>query len=169
MPYDCREAANFVLDRADELGLPVTNFHLNKVLYFCHGWWMTEFGGEPFIDQEFEAWQHGPVVRTLYQQFRSFGKEPIAGRATKLDSATGSKIVVRYRFSNFEADFASQVMDFYIQMPFSRLYEVAHVKDGPWDRVWHHDSLSNPGMIIPNELIRDFFDSWNFRIRRRVT
>lgn len=87
-PYDARAAANFVLDRADALKLGISNMHINKILYFAHGHFLAH-KHKRLIDQEFEAWEHGPVVQDLYHRFKKFGKNAITERATILDKRTG--------------------------------------------------------------------------------
>ena len=67
--YDARAVANFLLDHADARGLSLTQLMLLKLLYFSHGWYLNRFKS-PLVENEFEAWEHGPVIREkLFQRF----------------------------------------------------------------------------------------------------
>lgn len=39
--HDGREVANYILDYADDNGIPVTNLGLQKITYFCHARFLT--------------------------------------------------------------------------------------------------------------------------------
>jgi uncharacterized phage-associated protein len=87
-PYDSRIVANYLLDLASDRKLTLTQLVLYKILYFAHGWYLSSFD-KPLLTQEFEAWQLGPVVKVLRDQFEKFGKRPITERAEKLNIYTG--------------------------------------------------------------------------------
>jgi uncharacterized phage-associated protein len=49
---------------------------LQKLVYLAHGWCLA-VTGNPLIEDEFEAWEFGPVDRKLYQALRRYGAGPV--------------------------------------------------------------------------------------------
>jgi len=68
-------AAHFI-----ELGLEqsktVTPMKLQKLIYLAHGIHLARFD-TPLINEDIEAWSYGPVIRTVYDAFKSWGNQPI--------------------------------------------------------------------------------------------
>jgi len=62
--YDARIIANALLDIADEQNRSLSITSLLKILYFSHGWYLAKYD-KNLIAHEFEAWQHGPVIRVV--------------------------------------------------------------------------------------------------------
>jgi uncharacterized phage-associated protein len=156
MTYDAREIANFVLDRCDELGRDISNLSLQKIVYFCHVFVLTVLQ-RPLIGEEFEAWEWGPVMPYLYREFKSFGDGRISRRATKLDRASGARIVANYAIDKEILALLTEVVDMYSQLPAYRLVQISHIKGSPWDQVWNHGKKINAGMRIPNALIAEYY------------
>ena len=92
MPYPANAVANELIDRAAESGTPLTQINIQKLVYFAHGWNFAWFD-KPLSEEHFEAWQYGPVVRTLYRQFRRFGSERITEKAVDLSFNSLGNIV----------------------------------------------------------------------------
>ena len=63
-----------ILAAGDESDM--TNMKLNKLLYYAQGIHLARTGHPLFRDQ-IEAWQHGPVVPSVYQQYKEFGAGPM--------------------------------------------------------------------------------------------
>lgn len=151
---DVRAIANIVLDRADELGRPISNMALNKIIYFVHCDHLID-RGEPLVSAKIEAWQHGPVFREVYQEFKRWDDNPIQTRATKVDPISGERVFARVTFGSDEKSYINNLIDRYIGFTAAQLRAISHREGGPWHRVWAHDGRSNPGMRISNELIRE--------------
>lgn len=154
--FDGRAVANFILDVSSQNGREITNLALQKIVYFCHVWSLVLLG-RPLIKQEFEAWKHGPVLQYLYHQFKNCDRRPINERAQKLDQATGSQVVVEYRFDSDIESLLHKVVVTYSRFSAGELVEISHEKGGPWDKVWNHQGQVNPGMRICNQEIVDFY------------
>ena len=71
-PLRAAEAAEYLLRAAHEHGSFISNLKLQKMLYYAQGWHLALRGG-PLFPERFEAWVHGPVVRSVYQQYKGFG------------------------------------------------------------------------------------------------
>ena len=71
---------NFIIDKLTRSGVrDLTNLKLQKLLYFAYGLHLVLFEKPLFEDEYFEAWQYGPVLRSVYKEFKNFGKDnPIA-------------------------------------------------------------------------------------------
>lgn len=162
MQYDGRGIANFVLDRADSHGLGLTNLHINKIIYFAHGRFLA-LQERPLIAQQFEAWEHGPVVQDLYHQFKKYGSDVILGRANRLNRQTAQYEIAPYKITSEDAEILAPLVEFYMRIPALVLSNWSHKKGSPWYRTWHYNDRSNPGMVIPNELIAAWFTSENAR------
>jgi uncharacterized phage-associated protein len=158
MAYDARGIANYLLDYAESKRQPVTIMSLLKILYFAHAWHLAKTG-EPLVGQPFEAWQYGPVCRVVYDQFKGAGKAPVEGRATALNVSTASFETASYDPVDTETrKLLRQVFDSYSHLHAFRLSELTHEKGSPWETVWEAASRrAVPGMVISNELIREWF------------
>jgi uncharacterized phage-associated protein len=130
---------------------------LQKIAYFAHGLHLASHGA-PLVKQPFEAWEHGPVVRVVYDAFRSAGDAPIAARATRLDPVTREVHVVTPDFPEDTAWFVEQVVRRYGHIHASELRRMTHEEGGPWHQVWHSPSgRITLGMRIDNEAVRRHF------------
>ncbi len=157
MAHDARAVANFLLDCAEGQGKRLTIMALIKIIYFAHGWHLAR-SGAPLISNPFEAWQHGPVVRVVYDCFSDHGSHPITSRATRFDPISQAHEVVRSSFTVEEAALLGDVFKAYGWLDAFRLSEITHATGSPWDRVWNaSDGKITLGMRIPNESIRQHF------------
>lgn len=158
---DARELANFLLDAAEEMKTTLSVTSLLKIIYFAHGWHLAEFE-EPLIGQPFEAWQHGPVVRVVYDSFKRESGKAIKIRATKVDPKIGKYVVCNYSFDKAKREFLRRILVSYSRHHPYTLSEMTHDPLSPWTEVWEKSEFeSTPGMRINNESIRSYFLTLN--------
>ncbi len=63
--------SNNILLRAKQEHIKVTPMKLQKLLYYVCVKYAKETGESP-ISEQFEVWQYGPVVPSVYYEFKSF-------------------------------------------------------------------------------------------------
>jgi uncharacterized phage-associated protein len=68
MMLSIESLTNVILSMCDE----VSNKKLQKLAYYVYAWYMTLYGVK-IANMEFEAWEHGPVCRKLYNKYRCYG------------------------------------------------------------------------------------------------
>jgi uncharacterized phage-associated protein len=156
--FDARGIANLILDRTDGAGLAITNMAINKLIYFAHAWFLATFQ-RPLVIQQFEAWQHGPLVQDVYHSFKKYGDRPIRDRAEKLDRETVQYVKCEVDVRGNDLELLHRVIDNYATIPATKLRAMTHVSGGPWDRVWNYEGHSNPGMVIPDDMIAEYFSA----------
>lgn len=155
--FDARAVANFVLDAADQLSLPVFATTLLKVVYFAHGWHLAKFQ-VPLVAQPFEAWQHGPVVRVIYDQIAQPDRAPIRKRLRIFNASTAAYEEPRPNLSAASASLVRAVVAAYsVHHPYL-LSEMTHEEGSPWVAVWEASLRGQlPGARIEDEDIREYF------------
>ena len=164
-PYDARAVANLILDFGESRKLRLTQLSLYKILYFAHGWYLVKTG-EPLITQDFEAWEFGPVVKVLREEFRGFGKQRIAGRAHRLDIFSGERSVVEPLLAQEDRDFVESILGAYQSYHAWRLSEMTHEIGSPWDKVWNaSEPIGRLGLRITNAEIKAHFDRLPERVQ----
>jgi uncharacterized phage-associated protein len=53
-----------------------TPLHIVKLVYLCHGW-MLGIRRRPLINETPTVGQFGPVVRSIYDEYKVYGSDPI--------------------------------------------------------------------------------------------
>lgn len=129
---------------------------LQKLIYFCHAWHLVKTE-QPLIKQNFEAWEHGPVLQFLYREFKECGSSPIKKRATKMDKYTGLRELASDEIGEETQEIIESVLAFYGRLSAAKLREISHAEGGPWDEVWNHSNVINPGMKIDNRNILRYY------------
>lgn len=158
MSFDARSIANFMLGCAQSDGIDLTSMSLLKILYFGHAWHLAKFR-EPLVAQPFEAWQHGPVNRVVYEQIKKFGKKPVTERLVMLDPVSVKFVAAKANFDAETEKFLMNIYSYYGKFHAFKLSEMSHVQGTPWEVIWSQaESKAVPGMWIPDELILEWFE-----------
>lgn len=157
-PYDARAVANVLLDMAEQRKVACTQMLLYKLIYFSHGWYLSLFD-QPLIRQDFEAWQRGPVVKVVRDEFRQYKDRPIKNRAHKLDIRTGQRQLVDPAILPEDAEFISHVFSSYYHYGAWNLSEMTHEPGSPWDKLWNSpEPIGRLALRIRNPDIKSHFD-----------
>lgn len=130
------DVAGFFLARPeDEL---LSHLKLQKLLYYAQGFYLANFDRPLFLD-EIYAWQHGPVVKSVWDQF-----------GDKYRGGVGIPPLEEVVDLNEEtASFLEEVWLAYGQFSAWRLRELTH-ETGPWK-----NALINS--VISHDSMRDWF------------
>lgn len=142
MGYNVEDVANLLLVSAENIGDGelMTNMKLQKMLYYQQGFHLAYFNTDLF-DNEIEAWMYGPVVKAIYEKYKSYGKSGIQGDRTN---------IMTFKDKMEEALFA-EVNKVYGRYSAIGLKDMTH-QERPWQSV-----PIGEGSIIPKETIKEFF------------
>jgi len=157
MPFSAAAVANEFLHLAYRDKETITPLKMQKLVYFAHGWHLA-ITGKPLLQEPIQAWQYGPVISSLYQQFKECGSSPITFPASILTQ--GSYLPAELDREGNPADVAmarqiiERVWKQYHRYSASALTTFTHSDDTPWALVPTKDL---PEQIIPNDSIRNYF------------
>lgn len=71
--YTANDIADWFLRSVDrEAGDSITHLKLQKLVYYAEAWSKTVLDKELF-EEDFQAWAHGPVVRSVFDRFNGSG------------------------------------------------------------------------------------------------
>ncbi|MBR5364369.1 MAG: DUF4065 domain-containing protein [Oscillospiraceae bacterium] len=160
--YSAHIVACFVINYSQQINTPVTNLKLQKILYFIQAHFLTKFNRPCFIE-DIEAWSLGPVVPSVYHEFKSYGAGFIPYISTKYPiNAFGGRLVSRagrisVELKPKEISFPDQsiiklIVDKLSRYPASTLINITH-NQAPWRNAYHHGKKT-----ISNESIKNYFE-----------
>lgn len=100
-----KNVARWFVNRADRsAGDVVTHLKVQKLVYYADAWHLAYFD-RPLFSEDFQAWAHGPVLRSLYEKYRgnSWDALPVEKGAMP-DSATQDLLEAIYQsYGQFSA------------------------------------------------------------------
>lgn len=159
-PYDAKAVANYFLEK----GKPISQMKLHKLIYYAQGWNLA-IRGEPLLNEAIEAWDYGPVVPSIYHEFKDLGSSRIDRKATSLEVLNDDFVPDVRRFApRIDPDDAQtrklldRVWDVYGRFSALQLSEMTHRAGTPWTVTREaHPKLK--GVDIRNEVIREYFEA----------
>lgn len=158
--YESKAVANYFLSLAKNDCIDVSPMKLLKILYYAHGWHLA-ISGRPLLDEKVEAWKFGPVVPSVYHEFKGFGLNPISRPARKLSIAKGELVTETPEICPSgvaESVLKKLVWGVYGKLSAATLSNLTHQPDSPWYEVWFNRGGSHiKGTDIPDDLIQDYF------------
>lgn len=152
--YSPKSIANYFIDLAKAKGERISPMKLQKLVYYAIGWY-AGYTGRPLVDEPVEAWQYGPVLPSLYHEFKKFGSGQITEKATYLDDNLDFVEVPPPDDPNVRK-FLDNIWSNYGHFTAIKLSEMTHAAGGPWDSTWS-ESLGVRGTDIPLERIQQYF------------
>ena len=64
--------ANYFLSCSYANNTPLDPLKLMKLVYFSYAWYLY-FTQKDLFDEEIQAWKHGPVIQSIFHEFKHFG------------------------------------------------------------------------------------------------
>lgn len=95
MAYSAMAVANAFIKRAKEGGLrDLSPMKLQKLMFYAQSWFLKYRNMQPLMDDSFCRWTYGPVIPSLYHEFKHYGASPIAdfGSHVTRDESGGFRI-----------------------------------------------------------------------------
>ncbi|KPH49792.1 hypothetical protein HPU229336_05320 [Helicobacter pullorum] len=133
---DALELSNYIIKNSKK-GL--SNLELQKTLYFTELAYIKKFDRHLIAD-DFEAWQYGPVVRSVYCEYRNYGANSIEKPENENLSS---------QLSKEELEIIDNTITECNSKSYWELVERSHRKDG----AWFHSFKDNKKEIIDKYLI----------------
>jgi len=134
-------AEYFLTSVDEEAGDSLSNLKLQKLCYYSQGYHLAMFGS-PLFPEAIEAWEHGPVVPSLYREYKQYKASAIPRPADfdpeQIDTEVRSLL--------------DEVYSVYGQYSATKLRNMTHA-EAPW-----RDAYAKfPSCIITHEAMMDFF------------
>ena len=67
------DLAHIITYKINSAGDEISHKKLQKLLYYVEAWYLVYFEGQPLIDEDFQAWIHGPVLPSIYAKLKEHG------------------------------------------------------------------------------------------------
>jgi prophage ps3 protein len=131
------DLAAHVSNRCMDLDMPTTHFKLQKMLYILEVKSLIH-SGKSLIDENFEAWEYGPFLRSVYDKYSY-----MAACEIKVRQKTNHEL---------PSDQRNAIINNIDELAKMNLWELAQISmeaDTPWAKVYEKDKE----VKIPNQLI----------------
>lgn len=136
------DLAAHVINRCIDLDMPVSNLKLQKMLYFLDINFLINFD-KKLIDEDFEAWQYGPVLKDVYDKYSFF-----AASSIRIRQKPENDLPEEYKNSIINN------IDHLAKIDAWALVEYSHRDNTPWSKVYRNGAGNH--QKIPNELLREY-------------
>ncbi|MDQ1637556.1 MAG: hypothetical protein QOF62_895 [Pyrinomonadaceae bacterium] len=133
-------AAYFLAKAAQEDGEFISNLKLQKLLYYAQGSHLALDKG-PLFPESTSAWNHGPVVTSVYHKYKEFGASPLSP-PEDFDVS---------QYSEELQEFLDEVYSVYGQFSAGKLRKMTH-EEPPWI-----EAFENNRGTISRETMKTFF------------
>ncbi len=66
-----------IINHKDNINNHLTHIHLQKIMWFCYIENFKSGNKKALVDEEFQAWGYGPVLVSVYEEYREYGNKNI--------------------------------------------------------------------------------------------
>jgi uncharacterized phage-associated protein len=153
------EVSNIILTHFDYAGDLITNKKLQKLLYYVEAWSLVYHSS--LIEDDFEAWVHGPVVPDVYQAFKGFGYSPIRNEYSEGQSASDKMrfLLGSAKLEQEQKDIIFAVLNKYGSLTSYQLETLSH-SEKPWMEARKGLSdFDHSSAIIDKGLMKEYYSS----------
>ena len=161
--YTPSHIANFFIDREIK---KITNLRLNKYVYFAYGFALAILDREIF-HEPIQAWKFGPVIPSIYHEFKHFGFKSIDQKSYIYDYHDEVDFIPRVNKKE-DPELWKLLKSVYKKIsPFSSkdLILITHARGSPWSQSWKEESFNQE---IPKETIKDYYENIKKRDLEKV-
>lgn len=133
MIYNAKSIGNYFLHLADIKQIPISPIKLQKLVYYANGW-HAGYAGTPLIDESIKAMPFGPIIPSLFQEFKSFGSSPINRMGMSLNAQATELVPESKPEDPAVLAFLRNIWNAYASLPDRALSDMITAPGGPWQQ-----------------------------------
>jgi len=122
-------------------------------------WSLVHLGG--LLKEDFEAWVHGPVIPSVYREYKPFGYKPIIVDY-ECDESPGERyehLIKAIQLEEDQWELIKAVLNEYGGLASFQLEQLSH-SEAPWKAArGNTDPLAASSNIIDKELMKAYYSS----------
>lgn len=129
----------------------ITHLKLQKLLYYAQGVSLSMRNGQKLFDEKILAWEHGPVVKEVYDVYKNNGRNNLDIDFTDANNAIIASIENDAEVSNI----LNLVYDNFAIYTAWQLRDMTHEVGSPWDITVKTTGINSE---ILSNIIQKYFD-----------
>lgn len=152
--------ANEFISLSKEQNIPLTNMKLVKLMYIAQGLSLSILDRPIFKDDSIEAWKYGPVVPSIYHEFKHFKSDPITSKSMALENEWESP----YEPSLTDMEdkkIVKLTWNLYKDTSSKELVTSTHRPGTPWSLTYRYGE----NRVIEERLIKKYYDEFVVNLR----
>lgn len=122
MKNDSILVSKYVIKTLKEQNKEINHLKLQKILYYIQAWNLALLN-EPLFEEDFEAWLHGPVIRKVWDEYKS--------HSVLIGELSEQNENINIKFTEDQEDVIEDVIDAYGNKSGYYLESLTHQED-PW-------------------------------------
>lgn len=161
--YSPAQVANSFIKLATEKSIKIDPLKIQKLIFFTHGWSLA-LDNQSLVDEPFHAWRFGPVISSIYHEFKQYGNSQIKHFMSELIEHEPNNYNWSSTFIDHDdtttLNLVNKVIKDYGKYTGSQLSTMTHQKDSPWESTYSRgikEGIAN-GKEILNSDIKIYFD-----------
>ncbi|MBE3022156.1 Panacea domain-containing protein [Campylobacter sp. 7477a] len=139
------DVAAHIINRCIDMGTPISNLKLQKIMYFLDITYLIN-RHRRLIDDNFEAWQYGPVIEEVYDRYSPYAANFINIRQDPNED-----------FPQDDLQRINAKIDNLANTDVWRLVELSHKSDSPWKKTYKEGQGNHE--IIDNSLLFEYAET----------
>jgi uncharacterized phage-associated protein len=145
------QAGDYIILKLTEAGEELNHLKLHKLLYYAQAWYLA-FYGKKLFDENFQAWIHGPISRTLYDRFAL--TKSLYSDIERDDISTEFEL---NSLSEQDRNHLDTILETYAKFSGVQLEEMAH-QERPWiDARKGYRSSQRCEETINSEVMKEYY------------
>jgi len=141
--YTPAHIANFFLWLGDKEEINISTLKLIKLVYIAYAWNLAVYNSRLF-QEKIEAWKYGPVIPSIYHEFKRFRSDPIDKFAVEYNVKTNK---LEYPIIDHKDTSLSillrAVWEVYKNETGENLSQLTHEEDSPWCKAFNNGTGLN--------------------------
>ena len=134
-----------------------SHLQIQKLVYLAYKSYLFKYN-ESLFEEKILAYQYGPVVEEVYQEFKKYGSENITIdddtkyylKDIRLPQSLGRIVLVENALRII--DCLMEIIEIYGHLTGSQLVSLKHSKDSPWSKVYS----KNTKAVITDKIILEY-------------
>ena len=156
--YSALDVARYVVNYANENNMIISNLKLQKILYFIQMEFLIQKKNIVCFKDDIEAWDFGPVVSEVYQEFKKYGALNIPPISYVYDDSNGLLNLKKIKYESHICDKDKEIINNVInecnEFSASQLVEITH-NQSPWINAYS----SGKNSVISISSLIDFINN----------
>lgn len=151
MESKIKDLIDYFIMRSNDSWDQLTQLKLQKLLYYVQSWYLA-INWQPLFSEDFQAWIHWPVLRSVYDKYIGF--KPWDSINIEIDNEW-----VCAKFTKNEIAFLDELSNEYLWCTWFELEQMTHNED-PWKITrWDMSIDQRSERIIDKWLIFKYYSS----------